>query len=156
MAITYEEYKQARQEEFNALPIHWAFSDEQFEAVCEKLGASGPDDFYTTAALGGGFYLKKDADVIREYLMKPDKLGELMEDYEFAKGAFKYEMNNHEYFINLYQGDWDTMSCFIDIEFREEGTEGYLARSGWSEQTKQAYRDAKREVKQYWIEHDYI
>jgi len=154
MATTYEQYKRERQAEFDALPIYWAYSDEQFEAVCRKVGANGPDDFYTTKSLMGGFYLKSDADVIREYLMKPDPLDELMRDYEFAKGAFRYEMGNHEYFINRYQADWDTMSCFIDIEFADEGTEGYLARSGWDEQTKQAYRDAKREEYRYWVEND--
>lgn len=152
MAITYEEYVNARQKEFNELPIHWAYSDAQFEMICKELGASGPEDFYTDKSLMGGFYLKSDAPIIRAYMEKPDELPELMKDYEFAKDAFKYEMNNHEYHINYYQGDWDTMSCFIDIEFKDEGTEGYLARSGWDEQTKKAYRDAKNETYRQWCE----
>lgn len=152
--ITYKEYKDARQKRFNELPIYFAFSDEQFEEVLRKTGASGPEDFYTNSFLGGGFYLKKDADAIRAWANEDDKLDELMKDYEFAKDAFRYEMGNHEYFINLYQADLDTMSCFIDIEYKDEGTEGYLARSGWDEQTKQAYRDAKREEYAYWCEHD--
>lgn len=150
MVITYEEYRRERQRAFDELPIYYAFSDEQFDEVLEKTGASGPEDFYKFAC--GGFYLKRDADVIRAWIEKPDQLPELMRDYEFAKDAFKYEMNNHEYHINHYQGDWDTMSCFIDIEFKDEGTEGYLARSGWDEQTKQAYRDAKRETYRQWCE----
>ena len=152
MSITYEEYKAARQAEFNALPIHWAFGEEQFALICEELGASGPEDVYTDKSLMGGFYLKSDAPTVRAYLEKPDELPELMRDYAFAKGAFHYERNNHEYFINYYQADWDTMSCFIEIEYRDEGTEGYLARSGWDEQTKQAYRDAKREAYRQWCE----
>lgn len=155
-AKTYEQYRKERQEAFNALPIRWAYSDEQFKMICDELGASGPEDFYTTPALMGGFYLKSDAPVIRAYLEQPDELDALMGDYEFAKGAFMHEMNDHEYFINRYQGDWDVMSCFIDIEFKDEGMEGYLARSGWDEQTKQAYRDARRECYRYWCENDWF
>ena len=154
MAITYEEYRSARQKGFDELPVYFAFSDEQFEEVLRKTGASGPEDFYGLG-IGGGFFLKEDRDLIHAWL-KGDNLDELMRDYEFAKGAFKCEMNNHEYFINTYQADWDTMSCFIDIEYRDEGTEGYLARSGWDEQTKQAYRDAKRECYRQWVEEDWF
>lgn len=154
MAITYEEYKSARQKSFNELPVYFAFSDEQFNEVLEKTGASGPEDFYGLG-IGGGFFLKKDRELIHAWV-NGNCLDELMRDYEFAKGAFRYEMNNHEYFINTYQADWDTMSCFIDIEYKDEGTEGYLARSGWDEQTKQAYRDAKRETYREWCENDWF
>ena len=153
--ITYEGYKNARRKEVNDLPLHFAFSNEQFAEVLEETGANGPEDFYKFGDTGG-FYLKKDAPIIHAFIERDNPLDELMKDYEFAKGAFHYEMNNHEYFINTWQADWDTMSCFIDIEYADEDTEGYLARSGWDEQTKQAYRDAKRECYRKWCENGWF
>ena len=39
------------------------------------------------------------------------ELNEAMKDPEFAKSAFRYEMDNHEYAIN-WEGDADVLSCF--------------------------------------------
>lgn len=42
---------------------------------------------------------------------------ELKNDFAFHVGAFMYEMANHEYAINYYQGNWDVLSCFGNIEY---------------------------------------
>ena len=39
------------------------------------------------------------------------ELNEAMKDPEFAKSAFRYEMDNHEYSIN-WDGDSDVLNCF--------------------------------------------
>ena len=66
--MTYREYRENRQAEFNALPIFFAFSNEQFEKALNERGITldeAPDKIYKYGY--GGFYLKSDADVIKEY-----------------------------------------------------------------------------------------
>lgn len=110
--LTYQEWKKQRQEEFNALPIFFAFSDKQLaEALAERNVTV--NDIYSMGA--GGFYLKYDAQIIRDYYNRPDSLLELMKDPDFAESAFYYEMSNHEYHIN-WQGDWDVCNCFSRTE----------------------------------------
>ena len=71
-----------------------------------------------------------------------------LRDYEHAKNAFKHEMFNHEYAIN-WQGDWDVISCFCKVKY-DGGAEGFhggeLEQAPWSDEIKQAYRDAAHEV----------
>lgn len=66
-----------------------------------------------------------------------------LRDYEHAKDAFKYEMRNHEYAIN-WQGDYDVISCFARVSYKGDGTE--IDQTGWSDEIKRAYYDARREV----------
>lgn len=66
-----------------------------------------------------------------------------LRDYEHAKDAFKYEMRNHEYAINC-QGDYDVICCFAKVSYRGDGTE--IDQTGWSDEIKRAYYDARREV----------
>lgn len=40
-----------------------------------------------------------------------DAIHQAMENEDFAEAAFLYEMDGHEYAINLY-GDRDVLSCF--------------------------------------------
>ena len=143
---SYQEWQAEEQRKFNALPIYWAFSDKQFEEVCERVGASGPDDFYTHKSLGGGFYLKSDADVVREYLTQPSELPELMKDYKFAKGAFLYEMGNHEYQFDMGQSNWEVFDCFGDCEYDElDRPSVYMDQLGLSDEARKAFVDARRE-----------
>lgn len=130
--MTYQEYKKARQDEFNNLPIFFAFSNEQFKRAMEERGLTENDvDKVYRFGGTGGFYLKKDADVIRNFMNKPDKLNEYMKNPEFAESAFYYEMGNHEYHIN-WQGDWDVCSCFGDCEYSDGKTYvDYLKEIGY-------------------------
>lgn len=144
--MTYKEYKNARQEEFNNLPIFYAFSDRQFAEQMEKRGltVSDTDKIYKLGN-SGGFYLKSDADVITQFFNKPDKLSELMKNYDFAVDAIYYEMADHEYHIN-WQADYDVCSCFGKIKYTEEVDEldQYFNQLGWEEVTRRAYYDARR------------
>ena len=79
--MTYQEYKKARQDEFNNLPIFFAFSNEQFKRAMEERGLTENDvDKVYRFGGTGGFYLKKDADIIRNFMNKPDKLNEYMKN----------------------------------------------------------------------------
>lgn len=142
--MTYEEYKNQRQSEFNALPIFFAFSMEQFAREMEKreLTVDDTDKIYRFG--NGGFYLRSDAPIIREFMNKPDPIRELMNDPEFAESAFYYEMGNHEYHINLYQGDWDVCSCFGSCDYGEEKDyRDYLKEMGYSPEVISAFRTAR-------------
>lgn len=141
--MTYKEYVEARQKDVNALPLFWAFTNKQLDEELAKRDATYADIY----RLGdtGGFYLKKDAEIIRAFFSKGKELNELMLDYDFAVEAFLYEMNNHEYAIN-YQGDWDVCNCFTDheCEFAEEKTYvEYLTEDNKAELIP-AYRAAKQ------------
>ena len=148
--MTYQEYKDNKQAEFNALPIFFAFGMEQFKGCMEERGLTENDVDKVYSIGSGGYYLKKDADVVRAYFNREDELPELMKEYDFAFGAFYYEMCNHEYCINL-QRYWDVCSCFCDKElpfydddYFHESVKMYADIMKWTDTTRRAYVDAER------------
>ena len=132
--MLYDEWRVKRQSEFNALPIFFAFSNEQFEAALAARGLTR-ENLDQVRKVAGGFCLAKD---------KPDELPELMKDAEFAEGAFYSEMCNHEFGINC-QGAWDVCRCFGEPEYYE-GKSGaaYLREMGYGEETIKAWGRAKQ------------
>jgi len=140
--LTYTEYRTNWQREFDSLPIFFAFSDSQFEACLKERGLT-LNDLDKICKVAGGFALKTDIPVIREFVEKPDPLADLMNDPTFAEDAFYYEMCNHEYGINM-QGAWDVCSCFGDCKY-VDGKTGpmYLAEMGYGPDVCDAYRRAK-------------
>ena len=146
--MTYQEYKENKQNELNNLPIFYAFSNEQLEKALNERGLT-LDDIDKIYKLGdtGGFYLKKDSETIKAYFSRKAPLKELMEtDYEFALSAFNYELDNHEYAINYYQGDWDVCSCFCNCEWSEsKDYKDYLTEGGYSQKVIDAYSQASKE-----------
>ena len=158
ITLTYKEYKDKRQSEFNNLPIFFAFSNEQFDRAMRERGLS-PDDTDKIYKLGmGGFYLRSDAEIIRAWFDTPDPIHELMENPEFAEDAFYYEMGNHEYHINHYQGDWDVCSCFGDCEWggEEKTAAEYLKELGYSDTVTAAFNRAKRKFYKDCIDNDWF
>lgn len=141
--MTYREYKTARQGEFNALPIFWAFSNNQFEEAMRERGLTMQDTDKVFSLGHGGFALKSDKEVILAFLKKEDPLPELMKDPAFAASAFYEEMCNHEYAINS-QGDWDVCACFGNCEYSaEKDGADYLTEMGYGNDTISAYFHAK-------------
>lgn len=137
---TYEEHKAERQAAIDALPLHWAFGPEQFDRLCGELRAT-EDNFVYVKAMGA-LVLKTDWPEVKAFFEQPDDLPELMRDYDFAKGAFLHEMGNHEYQLN-WDGDWDVCRCFGHVE-GDDSTK-YFDQLGWGEDTRRAYRDARKE-----------
>lgn len=116
--MTYKEWKEKRQAEFNALPIFFAFTDEQFEREMKKRGLTSDDTDKLYKFDSNCFYLKEDAEKINNFVFDDSHNGELeklMADEEFAVGAFLYEMKEHEYSIN-WQAHFDVCNCFCTKE----------------------------------------
>lgn len=73
---------------------------------------------------------------------------EAEQDYGYMKKAFYYELANHEYCINTYQGDWDTLSAFGNIGWRGQGAEAreeYFKDLQFTDIQIAAFNDARRE-----------
>lgn len=121
--MNYKEWKDKRQKEFNALPIFFAFSWDQMEEELAKRGLTKKDTDKIYSIGNGGYYLRTDAPKIREWVNGSYELPQLMNNEEFAASAFEYEMENHEYAINM-QRDWDVCNCFCErpCEYGENKT----------------------------------
>lgn len=106
MKETYKQMKERHQKEVNALPIMFAFSDEQFKEGMRKLGLE-PTDYDKIYSLGaGGYYRREDSDMIHDCFKRHNQeMKEAMQDEEFATGAFRYELANHEYCITMDSSD---------------------------------------------------
>lgn len=153
--MTYEEWKDTKQKEFDALPLFFAFNDQQFKEAMEERGLTENDTDKIYKLGYGGFYLRTDAQKIRDFILKPDELPELMKDHDFAVSAFLYEMKNHEYAINRYQRDFDVCSCFTEHEpeFKDnKDYKDYLQEAGheeWIElyeEAREKYYELEREA----------
>lgn len=99
---TYAEMKKRHQEEVNALPIYWAFTEERFDEVLKELGLTKNDTDKLCNTFGGGFCLAKDAQMIADTLARNFKEVEdaIQADETgdgFIKDMFLYELRDHEY-----------------------------------------------------------
>ena len=99
--ITYQEWRKQKQEEFNELPILFAFSMKQLEEGKEKLGVK--DNSELVSVYNGAFMKKADVHMLKEHMRKEkqEETG-LYKDFDFVYGMFLYELANHEY---LYTRD---------------------------------------------------
>ena len=149
----YADYRKQKQEEFNKLPLFFAFSDAQLQKELNKRKAT-TDDICSIDCRA--FCLKSDLQIIKNYLDKADEneLEKLMQDENFAKSAFRYEMENHEYFINM-QGDWDVCQCFGECKYSNRKTYAdYLQEIGYTENVIKCFEKARKEYYNYCLEND--
>lgn len=155
--ITYQQYKDKRQEEFNKLPIFFAFGNDQFRKACEQRGFEPEDAADHLYAFGaGGYYLKKDAEIVHAWIAQADPLDNLMRNPAFAEDAFYYEMGNHEYHINTYQGNYDVLSCFGHIEYDDcDDYNVYFDQLNFSPEIREAYKKARRRFLKAAAENDW-
>lgn len=72
-------------------------------------------------------------------------------DFDYLKSAFIKEMYNHEYAINSYQRNYDTLSAFGNVKWHGENDdpEDYFKDLNFTETQKKAYYAAR---KQYYKE----
>ena len=143
--MTYKAWKDKRQAECNALPLFFAFSNDQFAKCLSERGLSmdNEDDLKKIVRItNGGFCLKTDLPKVKEFF-DSDDLRKRMNNKAFAKSAFLYEMRNHEYGIN-WQADWDVCSVFGNCEY-DDGKDytDYLKEMGYEDKHIIAYAEAR-------------
>ena len=104
----YAEMRSRQQEEFNALPLGFAFSQKQFDEMMREWGLDPEKDLDKIYRIpGNGYVQKKDADLLRQTRKRHDTemAAAIAEDKTgegFIYEMFLYELNNHEY---GYTGD---------------------------------------------------
>lgn len=96
---SYSDFKLAEREAIDALPIEFAFNDDQFHDMLKKFGLTLDEKDKLRRIPGGGFCLATDAKMIVETMLSwSRKLSEIIKtDDEFTVDALRYELDNHEY-----------------------------------------------------------
>lgn len=140
MANRYAILRKKQQEEFNKLPLGFAFSNEQFAEMMKGWGLDPDKDTDKIYRIpGGGFVQKKDHTLLHETMDRHQK--EIEEAIEadvdgtgFVYEMFLYEMDNHEY---GYTGDLEDTLEALGMTIEE--IDG-------SEKLKAGLEKAKKEV----------
>ncbi len=96
-----------------------------------------------------GFCYIKDKAFVEKHIALKKKLLDAKENtvnnFEYQKNAFLYEMYNHEYAIN-WQADYDTLSAFGRLTYREDDdVNKYFDELGFNEIQRNAYKAAREE-----------
>lgn len=118
----YLEMRDRHQEEINAFPMKFAFSDKQFEEGMIELGLKPTDtDKIYRFGYSGGFYRKEDSPRLLEIIERHTKeLEDAVEDEEtgeeYCYQMFLYELANHEY---GYTRDLDDTFNALGLEKEE-------------------------------------
>lgn len=117
----YAELKNRQQKEFNAFPMKFAFTQQQFEDGMRELGLEPTDTDKIYKLMGGGFYRKEDSPRLKEMIdrfdrelqnaIAADKTGE-----GFIYGMFYNELLNHEY---GYTGELDEALDALNLTLEE-------------------------------------
>lgn len=108
MANRYAVLREKQQEEFNKLPLGFAFSNKQFDEMMKGWGLDPDKDLDKIYRIpGGGFVQKKDHALLHETMDRHKKemeeaIAADLDGTGFVYEMFLYEMDNHEY---GYTGD---------------------------------------------------
>lgn len=106
----YTDLKQRQQEEFNAFPMQYAFSDRQFAEAMAALGLEPTDTDKVYKAPGGGFYRREDGPRLKAMMDRFDQelkdaiAGDQTGD-GFIYEMFLYELDAHEYGYTMDRSD---------------------------------------------------
>lgn len=107
----YAELRARQQEEFNALPLGFAFNDRQFAETMQGWGLDPEKDLDKICSIGyGGFVQKKDADLLHTTTARheaelsaaiaADQTGD-----GFIRDMFLCELADHEYSYTMDLSD---------------------------------------------------
>ena len=109
MKNVYLELKGQHEKRINEFPMAFAFSNEQFKEVKEKLGVIDNSELLSTSA--GGFIRKSDSEAYTALFQEINKEDqEALKDDEYLYQGFLYELGNHEFCIT-YDPE-STLDCF--------------------------------------------
>jgi len=129
--MKYTELKEYYREKINNQKgMFFAFNKEQFEEGMQKIGLD-IEKINQIAKIGGGGYILKSEvknfnNLVKEQQSKIKE--KMLNDYNFARGAIKYEMFNIEYCYN--ESDEEVLSIlsltFEDLEKNKKLTKVFL------------------------------
>lgn len=104
--MKYTEFKKIKEERMNTLDIKFAFTEEHFNQIMKEWGLQPTDTHLVTSLGSGGIMQKKDIQTFVDVINQNEKDWQAyMQDDEFLKGAFIYELANHEFIITYEHGD---------------------------------------------------
>lgn len=107
----YQKLRERQQQEFNALPLGFAFSDKQFRETMKAWGLDPEKDLDKICSIGyGGFMQKKDAGLLHTTTTRHEAelSAAIAEDRTgdgFICDMFRYELDNHEYSYTMDLSD---------------------------------------------------
>ena len=120
-----------QQKEVNALPIRFAFNQEQFREIMKEWGLRPKMDLDKIARIPyGGFIQKKDAPLMHETFARHHRELQAAMDADptgegFIKDMFLYELENHEY---IYTGTAEDALDSLGLSFEDVAADPRLAR----------------------------
>lgn len=140
--VNYIEFKKQNTEEFDNFikeNCFWAFGEDQLNEKLKELNITKEEFQKNYVGFCGGAMRKDKVEEYNKIVKRMhDNLRNLIfENYEFAKSAFKYEMNNYECFIS---GNFDDVRGSLGLTLSDINSR---------EQTLKAWNDARHE---YWEE----
>lgn len=126
--MTYKEYKKQRQESFNQLPLFVTFHQGKLNSWIEEIKPFKP------ISLGNSSFISSEfLPQLEEHSKKWDSIIlEKIQEKDFLKDAFKYEMSNHEYSYTLEPED--TLAVF-----------GFKSLDQLNKLQAEAWKEAKKE-----------
>ena len=141
---TYQEMRARQQREVNALPLGFAFNEQQFQEMMRKLGVSSPDELYRLGSTGG-FHRRSDTALIvgtfqrhirewQEAVHTPDGI-----NISWLEEMIYEEMCNHEYGINC-DGRHDVLNA---CDITEKEMEHPDFQTAWANARKRYFRNAE-------------
>ena len=107
----YKVLRDRQQEEFNSIPLGFAFGQKQFDELLARWEITADEAPLKIAAIGaGGDIQKKDVPLLRAMTArhKAEMAAAIAEDQTgdgFICDMFSYELNNHEYSITYDTSD---------------------------------------------------
>ena len=127
----YAELRQRQQEEFDALPLGFAFGRKQFDEMMRGWGLDPEKDTGKIYSIGaGGYVQKKDADLLHQTRERHDKeMADAISADETGEGfiyqMFLCELDNHEY---GYTGDSEDTLDALGLTAQEVAADQRLLR----------------------------
>ena len=122
----YRKLKNKHQEEYNALPMFFAFSEEDFEQGMLKLGLQSIDTNKICQTEMGMFYRKEDEPLFKETIQRfHDELQKAISEDKtgdnFIYQMFYTELINHEYAFTedpdvMGEKEWQKKECGKNIK----------------------------------------
>ena len=141
LQVSYKELKEKNSKELNEFiskNCFWAFSKEQLGEKLNELNITH-EEFESNYQnfIGGGFIRR---DKVKEYnsiveRMNKNKRNLLLENFEFAKDAFMYQMNNYECFIS---DDYDKVKKALGLTNKDINNNPMLLKA-WNSAREEYY-----------------